>query len=821
MNHSTRFLTQLPTIDDQSPTVVCTITRTGRFHDPRYGGFEITLAMLNQMVDNFAKNVFGQKILVDCSHEYHKGAAAEIIELSVAPNELGGFNLLGKLQFTTYGLSAVKDRGMIYLSAEYTDNFVDNETNQQFGCLLKGAGLTTRPVIKKLDAIQLSESDCQICTDLKIFEEELPVDIFQQKLDELEKRLAEAQVATDTKLSEAVEKLFGAIGKVTPAEPALDPKQLSELVQLEVAKKSAELEAKRLAEQAHAQEMTRHAIELFETTVRAEGKALAEAELTEILKFTAQIDGTLGDKAVKLLAQEKVSAAKQVEINKQLASRGFYRPGVNGAVHIEMDESNSINGLQEEVDKHLAEVLCQKPSGAAKKLADAVLRRYDEKNGYRLQREADAHHQGRNILLAGGTSVASDIAVPSVIERTVARELLYAMNALNFVQSSSLPYAESYQEVYASRDITAADANATMVYEGQSIQNSGVTTRSETFYTQPVKIGFEFTLESQLVNAARQIDYDIFAELVMNATRISQERVDQLVFDDVTNATLAHSTLSVTNETVTGVNGTNTVFPLVNFPVVKPMRDFKANGSQVGATQFPITITKAGAAVLPFDGTKKQPPGTYYIMRYDLGELMFCTELGAVIAPASGQAVVANYSYSKNVTAFDTDYDPAAFKEGEYFNLALTAFDMVESKLRDERYVANVDMALMRKTAQGYFKRAARYDAANIRPGMSLDATGSLGTVGGIPVFSTQSPGIQLGNNLVIVGARNNSRFRVMQPWSMIEPEEMKDSNGDFVGKKHAYGTMFCGVATPTYLRGNAAAMVFYNSDTRKARITI
>jgi len=360
-----------------------------------------------------------------------------------------------------------------------------------------------------------------------------------------------------------------------------------------------------------------------------------------------------------------------------------------------------------------------------------------------------------------------------------------------------------------------------MVYEGQSIQNSGVTTRSETFYTQPVKIGFEFTLESQLVNAARQIDYDIFAELVMNATRISQERVDQLVFDDVTNATLAHSTLSVTNETVTGVNGTNTVFPLVNFPVVKPMRDFKANGSQVGATQFPITITKAGAAVLPFDGTKKQPPGTYYIMRYDLGELMFCTELGAVIAPASGQAVVANYSYSKNVTAFDTDYDPAAFKEGEYFNLALTAFDMVESKLRDERYVANVDMALMRKTAQGYFKRAARYDAANIRPGMSLDATGSLGTVGGIPVFSTQSPGIQLGNNLVIVGARNNSRFRVMQPWSMIEPEEKKDKDGNFIGKKHAYGTMFCGVATPTYLRGNAAAMVFYNSDTRKARITI
>ena len=36
-----------------------TITRTGQFHDPRYGQFEITPAMLSDMVKNFDAQTYG------------------------------------------------------------------------------------------------------------------------------------------------------------------------------------------------------------------------------------------------------------------------------------------------------------------------------------------------------------------------------------------------------------------------------------------------------------------------------------------------------------------------------------------------------------------------------------------------------------------------------------------------------------------------------------------------------------------------------------------------------------------------------------------
>jgi hypothetical protein len=63
------------------------------------------------------------------------------------------------VEWTPFGVSAVKDRGFTYLSAEFSENFIDNEKQQPHGCTLLGAGLTIRPVIKNLDPVQLSEVD--------------------------------------------------------------------------------------------------------------------------------------------------------------------------------------------------------------------------------------------------------------------------------------------------------------------------------------------------------------------------------------------------------------------------------------------------------------------------------------------------------------------------------------------------------------------------------------------------------------------------------------------------------------------------------------
>ncbi|MEL6115326.1 hypothetical protein P0Y67_08925 [Photobacterium sp. SP02] len=39
---------------------VVTITRTGKFYDPRYSEFELTQQMFDDLVKNFNENVYGQ-----------------------------------------------------------------------------------------------------------------------------------------------------------------------------------------------------------------------------------------------------------------------------------------------------------------------------------------------------------------------------------------------------------------------------------------------------------------------------------------------------------------------------------------------------------------------------------------------------------------------------------------------------------------------------------------------------------------------------------------------------------------------------------------
>ncbi len=131
-----------------------TITRTGSFTDPRYGRFEITREMLLAMVANFKAGTFGQSIFIDTNHKPQDGAAGEVKELTVE-----GSRLRALVEWTPLGVEAITKKRMIYLSAEYADNYTDNEEGKQHGPVLLGAALTVRPVIKRLDPVQLSEQE--------------------------------------------------------------------------------------------------------------------------------------------------------------------------------------------------------------------------------------------------------------------------------------------------------------------------------------------------------------------------------------------------------------------------------------------------------------------------------------------------------------------------------------------------------------------------------------------------------------------------------------------------------------------------------------
>ena len=128
-----------------------TVTRTGSFTDPRYGRFEITPTMLSSMVANFEAGIVGQDVFLDVNHKPGDGSAAKILKLSVEGNRLRAL-----VEWTDFGVKAVKERGFTYLSAEFADNWQDNEAGAFHGPTLLGAGLTVRPVIKRLDPITLS-----------------------------------------------------------------------------------------------------------------------------------------------------------------------------------------------------------------------------------------------------------------------------------------------------------------------------------------------------------------------------------------------------------------------------------------------------------------------------------------------------------------------------------------------------------------------------------------------------------------------------------------------------------------------------------------
>lgn len=133
------------------------ILRTGSFSDPRYGKFPITKKMLDEMVKNFDDGVRGIVPALDYGHDTGGRAAGWIKKLSVKPDGKE-FQLWGSFEMTPGGQASLADKDYAYLSADFDDKYVDNEEGKKYGCVLLGAALTNRPVVKKMvPATQLSE----------------------------------------------------------------------------------------------------------------------------------------------------------------------------------------------------------------------------------------------------------------------------------------------------------------------------------------------------------------------------------------------------------------------------------------------------------------------------------------------------------------------------------------------------------------------------------------------------------------------------------------------------------------------------------------
>lgn len=813
-----------------------TLTRTGKFFDRRYGEFEITKAMLSEMVGNFDKGTYGQDIFLDVSHEPDKGAAAKVVKLTIE-----GDRLRALVEWTPYGVEAVKGRGFRYLSAEFHENWQDNEQRAAHGCVLLGAGLTTRPVIKRLDPISLSEQTDGEGTPALLLHPTLLSELINEvrttmnkHLEQLKaalsaKKLSETAIASVLKAAEqamagmtddaAMKSLCDSLldGAVKLAESgqgvgniSITVGQSAEQVQAAVAKALAESAdaAKKLAETAGARR------KLLADTV---GEKIKDGDLLkELCEPLADVVSAMDEAGVKALAEKIVKLGEPLAAQKQLAKMGF--GNFRGNAIISVDSSNQVKALQEAVDKRLGidgaasrrrfqlSGGVEVPEGKA--LAEKVLAEFDAQHGAQLH----AEHK----MLAGGDGVMADVAIPAVFERTVIREVLYQMVGLSLVDVGTDVFSQSVSIPYSYRDTAAAGMNDTRTYEGQPVKRAGIRQAMDLAYPLPQKLAFEVSDELRYLTGNGQINFDVLAENARNAIRIVGEDTERLIWNEQVNASDEFGAVPVVGEALTGVNGNNKIFVLANFPVVKPRRIFDLQGNLIGNVVNPVTVTYNGNACLEYDGTGTQSAGTYFVLDYQLGEIRFVNQAGAIVTPTNGLAIVMTaYSYSTNVAKWDTDLGGLKIKE-RYDDL-LYRIGLRKSLLEDQRSYQAGQM-LMSGTLMTAIEQAESFKANFAVPGTNLDQTGNLGMVKGIPGFKSYAPGLQLADNRIVIGQRGLTRFRMLKPWALGQLENQKDANGRFTGKKEAYGDQFIALHTPAPLKKGFTSIVLYSATGRVNR---
>jgi hypothetical protein len=858
-----RFLSQRVELAEGVRQSWVTLTRTGQFSDPRYGDFEITPTHLAQMVDNFNRRTLGQDVFLDVAHRPSDGAAAKVLRLSV---ENGRLRALA--EWTDFGIEAVKRRGFIYLSAEYHENYTDNEAKKTHGCVLLGAGLTTRPVIKNLDPIDVKQLAMQDAPDgvrLAISTQliqQLSEDTNMNYLEQLKAKLLAMGIAADvaTKLLAEAKKQFDAAGTdgvrclaVLSAWEATGQTLVDQLKALgvggagaggagagagaggagaapvsitlsapsvDVGAEVARLLAQRDADAAQAQTAMATKLKLLSDTIAAGDPTLTPEGVKKLSGDVAvHLSAVSTDAQVLALANMQVDYAKKLSAAHKLATLG-YMP-VGGSVQISVDSSNSIKALQESVDRRLGfgamslSERFERTGGVLlaknKTFAEKALEQFDALNGHRL----DAEHRA----LAAGTGMTSDTAVPAIAERTVLREALYNLVSLNFMNVGTAPFAQVITIPYSYRDTSAAGANALRIYEGQGIRNAGVIQDQEEARPIPQKLAFKVTEEMRMLLSASVIDFDPVAENIRNIIRIVGEDTEALNCNELVFSADEAGATTFTNTLTAQCNGTNAVFVTTVFPLVRPRKAFDLKGVQQGATVNPLTVTLGGTAraeyALPADGSALAN-GTYYIADWNLGEIRFVDQTGARVVPANETALVVAGSYSTNAVKFDTDAVSGEDVKDRYDRL-LTVIGARKAVINSDRYY-NANMVMMSATVDNAISQARGFEANASRVATGLASDGSVGQIKAMPTFNTTAPGLVMGDTRILMGESRNSRFRMVKPFAMNPLEQARNSSGQFIDAKESFGTQWVVSHTPKQLKNALTSVVLFSATGRVAR---
>jgi len=822
-----RVLTGPVQLADEGTSWV-TITRTGSFSDPRYGQFEITLAMLNNMVANFDARVLGVDVFIDVNHQPGDGAAARILALKVE-----GQRLRAQVEWTDFGKKAVKERGFRYLSAEYHEQWQDNEGGKPHGPTLLGAGLTVRPVIKRLDPVTLAD-DPNSNTPVLLHPELLRQltheckENHMNRLEQLRKKLAAAGVS-----AEAIEKILASYttaaktlaetdeaghtallaafeaatvqlaGQQQHAGPinltvglsADDVKKL-----LADARATEDAAAKQLAQ---AQDANR---KVFADALDAH-KALSDPTRKQLAKGIELVTPQMTADQVKALAAQYIELGDRIEASAKRAALGMGQPG--GHVHLSVEGRNEVRTLAEAIRANIrgtsAGDSMRLPADEAKlpKLAQRVLAEFDRQNGQRLHDEHKA--------LSGGVVNIGDSALPASYTREVIVEALSDLRILEMIDADVDPTnAATHSVPYETRS-TATVFNNGIVYEGAAIHQAGVSQANFLAYIVPMKIAMEITNEAMHFTRNNQlINWDAWGRNVASNARLARELIARRIMNELQRTADAYGAVAVTGEAFDSqLTGSNSVIKTTNFPIVRPNQVRDLQGTAVGSVENAISVTLNGVAITEYDGTGTQSAGTYWrVTNYNLGYIQLVSQLGAAVTPADTGTNTLAYSRVTNIVKVDTDIASGSTYEKQ-MNKILQAVGARKAYLSQDVFV-KADFCLSSETLHNSITDAENFATSFRRDGTDTTPMGDLAEIKAMPCWGTNVDA-DLGEERLILGQRGTLKYRIAKPFAIGAPFEVFNSSGKPLGKKGAYGEEYSSISVPTPLRNRVTSVIAYS----------
>lgn len=828
-----RYLTSLPPEIANKRRSIITLTRTGTFTDPRYGTFEITLDMLHQMVRNFDAKVLGQDVFIDVSHRPEDGAAAKVVSLAVE-----GSRLRADVEWTDFGISAIQERGFRYLSAEYHENWKDNEAGKAHGTVLLGAGLTIRPVVKRLDPVQLSESADragpvllhpelvrQLAQDLEHTMKKYLNKLIALAVAKCLSESAQSQITTafeastkhlaetDTAALDAITAQFEGMINTMAANPAA-PIQLSVnsgLSATDVQKLLAD-DQKRRDDEAKKLAATRAANEAAFDAVIAAAK-----QPDDVAKQLGEARSLIGqnwtEADAKALAENQVKVGEQIVAARKLSGMGFVP---RGSVHVQSDERNTILKLSQDIRSRMQGTSAH-VSGALRLLADdklplaaqRALALFDQEHAAGLHAEAKA--------LASGVVNTGDTSLPYSYQREVIREAYSDVNILGLVAVATDPTTSpTHQIPYEARDVSQI-VNDGIVYEGAAIPRAGVTQALEPAYIVPMKIAMELTNEVRFFSANNPaMNWDAAARNLESNARYFRELKARRVANLLQRNADAYAAVAVSNEDFDSrLTGSQSIIKTTNFPIVRPFQARDLRGNAIGSPENPITITLNGVAITEYDGTGTQSAGTYWrITDANLGYIQLVNQAGTAVTPTDTGTNTISYSYATNIVKVDSDVGSSTYEKR--MTAVVQAIGARKALLRDDRYV-DPNYLLMSGTLHNMVTDAEVFAANYKRADASINAFGDLEPIKGIPAVSTNAPGIDLGDSRILIGQRGLMAHTIAKSFSVGAPYEIFNSSGQPLGKQGAYGEEYASIHLPTAYRPRHTSVIVYSGAARTA----